>query len=57
MLSARVSLLGYLAAENFGSLAELISDPGEFYQAHIRAVMLAMGFQPDLVQQAATGQA
>ncbi len=57
MLSAWVSVLGYLAAEIFGSLAELISDPGEFYQAHIRAVMLGMGFQPDLVRQAATGEA
>jgi len=56
MLSAWVSVLGYLAAEIFGSLAELISDPGEFYQAHIRAVMLGMGFQPALVQQAAAGE-
>ena len=49
MLGAWVSVLGYLA--------ELISEPGEFYQAHIRAVMIGMGFQPDLVRQAATGEA
>lgn len=57
MLSAWVSVLCYIAAEIFGSLAELISDPGESYQSHIRAVMLGMGFQPDLVRQAVTGEA
>ena len=48
VLSAWASLLGYLVAEIFGSLTALISDTGQLYQAHVRTVMLGMGFQPAL---------
>jgi len=50
VLSAWASLLGYLVAEIFGSLTALISDTGLLYQAHVRTVMLGMGFQPALVE-------
>src|SRR5216683_5156345 len=53
VLSAWASLLGYLVAEIFGSLTQLISDTGQLYQAHIRTVMLGMGFQPALTEPAA----
>ncbi len=54
VLSAWASLLGYLVAEIFGSLARLISDTGALYQGHVRAVMLGMGYRPALVAQAAS---
>jgi hypothetical protein len=50
VLSAWASLLGYLVAEIFGSLTQLISDTGQLYQAHIAAVMLGLGFQPALIE-------
>jgi len=49
VLSAWVSLLGYLTAEIFGSLQHLVSDTDQLYQAHVRTVMLGMGFRPALV--------
>ena len=45
-LTAWASLLGYLVAEIFGSLTQLISDTDTLYQAHVRTVMLGMGFRP-----------
>ena len=56
ILSAWTSVLGFLSAEIFGSLTELISDTGALYQAHLHAVMLGMGFQPELAEQAVTSQ-
>src|SRR5258708_2615886 len=53
VLSAWASLLGYLVAEIFGSLTQLISDTDMLYQTHIRTVMLGMGFQPALTEPAA----
>src|SRR5258707_14133962 len=50
VLSAWASLLGYLVAEIFGSLTALICDTGLLYQAHVRTVMLGMGFQPALLE-------
>ncbi|HLQ52732.1 MAG TPA: hypothetical protein VK162_00525 [Streptosporangiaceae bacterium] len=50
VLSAWASVLDYLAAEIFGSLLRLISDTGQLYQAHVRAMMLDMGFQHALVE-------
>ncbi len=50
VLSAWASLLGYLVAEIFGSLPRLIASTDLLYQAHVRTVMLGMGFQPALVE-------
>ena len=55
VLSAWASLLGFLVAEIFGSLTELITDTGLLYQAHVRTVMLGMGYQPALTGQPASG--
>jgi hypothetical protein len=55
VLSAWASLLGYLVTEIFGSLTLLITDTGLLYQAHLRTAMLGMGYQPALVEQAASG--
>ncbi len=45
-LNAWASLLGYLAAEIFGSLPRLVSDTDQLYSAHVHTVMLGMGFHP-----------
>lgn len=47
-LTAWASILGYLVAEIFGSLPQLITDPGRLWDAHLRTVMLGMGFAPAL---------
>jgi AcrR family transcriptional regulator len=49
-LSAWASLLGYLVAEIFGSLRQLIEDTESLYLAHVRTVMLGMGFDRTLVE-------
>jgi len=51
-LAAYTSLLGYLNAEIFGSLTRLIADTAQLYDAHVRTVMLGMGFDPALVETA-----
>jgi AcrR family transcriptional regulator len=56
-LSAWASLLGYLVAEIFGSLHGLIEDTDNLYRAHVRTVMLGMGFDPALVELCADPQA
>jgi AcrR family transcriptional regulator len=48
-LTAWASILGYLVAEIFGSLPQLITDPGRLWDAHLRTVMLGMGFAPALI--------
>jgi hypothetical protein len=48
LLTAWASLLGYLVAEIFGSLTDLITSTDLLYQAHVRIVMAGMGFQPAL---------
>jgi len=48
-LSAWVSLLGHLVGEIFGSLDHLVTDADELYRAHVRTVMLGMGFAPSHV--------
>jgi AcrR family transcriptional regulator len=45
-LNAYASLLGYLVAELFGSLTRLITDTDPLFDAHVRTVMLGMGFNP-----------
>jgi AcrR family transcriptional regulator len=45
-LTAWTSVLGYLTAEIFGSLNQLVADTETLYQAHIRTIMLGMGFDP-----------
>ncbi len=45
-LNAFASVRGYLIMEIFGSLTDLITDLGRLYQAHIRTVMLGMGYDP-----------
>jgi AcrR family transcriptional regulator len=49
VLNAWASLLGYLTAEIFGSLPRLVGDIGQLYQAHVRTVMLGMGYRPALL--------
>jgi AcrR family transcriptional regulator len=51
-LTAYASVLGYLVAEGFGSLARLVTDSEQLYRAHLRTVMLGMGFDPNLVEAA-----
>jgi len=47
-ITAWASILGYLTAEIFGSLHQLITDPARLWDAHLRTVMLGMGFSPAL---------
>jgi AcrR family transcriptional regulator len=51
-LNAYASLLGFLNTEIFGSLTRLVNT-SQLYNAHVRTVMLGMGFQPALVNAAA----
>jgi AcrR family transcriptional regulator len=48
-INAWASVLGYLVTEIFGSLPRLITDPGRLWDAHLRTVMLGMGFDPALI--------
>ncbi len=48
-ISAWASILGYLVTEIFGSLPQLITDPGRLWDAHLRTVMAGMGFTPALI--------
>jgi hypothetical protein len=48
VLTAWACLLGYLVAEIFGSLTDLITSTDLLYQARVRTVMAGMGFQPGL---------
>jgi hypothetical protein len=43
-ISAWASILGYLVTEIFGSLRQLITDPGRLWDAHLRTVMVGMGY-------------
>jgi AcrR family transcriptional regulator len=54
VLAAWCSLLGYLVAEIFGSLTQLITSTDLLYQAHVRTVMGGMGFQAVPIDPAAT---
>jgi len=56
VIGAWTCLLGYLTAEIFGSLTQIITSTGLLYQAHVRTVMLGMGYQPALIDPPATGQ-
>lgn len=49
ILTAWASIIGYLTAEIFGSLTRLIADTDALYRAHVRAVMLEMGYRPAAV--------
>jgi len=48
-LTAWAAVLGYLVAEIFGSLPRLVTDTDQLFRAHVRTVMLGMGFDPTLV--------
>jgi AcrR family transcriptional regulator len=48
-INAWASILGYLVTEIFGSLPQLITDPGRLWDTHLRTVMLGMGFAPALI--------
>jgi AcrR family transcriptional regulator len=48
-ITAWASILGFLTAEIFGSLRQLITDSGQLWDAHLRTVMLGMGFAPALI--------
>lgn len=52
-LTAWASVLGYLVAEVHGSLRRLIGDTDALFAAHVRSVMLAMGFDRELTDDAA----
>ena len=52
VLSAWVSLLGHLVGEIFGTLDRLVTDIDQLYRAHVRTVMLGMGFRPSHVDAA-----
>jgi hypothetical protein len=45
-------VLGYLVAEIFGSLPRLVGDTEQLYRAHLRTVMLGMGFDPTRIDAA-----
>ena len=48
-ISAWASILGYLITEIFGSLPQLITDPGRLWDAHLRTIMLGMGYDHALI--------
>ncbi|HEX9355960.1 MAG TPA: TetR/AcrR family transcriptional regulator [Streptosporangiaceae bacterium] len=48
-ITAWASVLGFLTAEIFGSLHQLVTDPVRLWDAHLRTVMLGMGFVPALI--------
>lgn len=50
VLNAWASILGFIAAEAFGSLDRLVADGDLLFEAHVRTVMRGMGFQslPDI---------
>jgi AcrR family transcriptional regulator len=52
VLNAWVSLEGFVRAEVFGNLPILIDDTDSLCRAHIRTVMLGMGFDPAVVADA-----
>lgn len=52
-LTAWASVLGYLVVEVFGSLPRLIADTEQLYRAHVRTVMLGLGFDATLIDAAA----
>jgi AcrR family transcriptional regulator len=52
VLNAWASLQGYLRAEVLGNLSILIDDTDSLCRAHIRTIMLGMGFNPALVDAA-----
>jgi AcrR family transcriptional regulator len=55
-LNAYASLLGYLVAEIFGSLPRLVDDTDQPYGAHVRTVMLGMGFDTARVDAVESGR-
>lgn len=55
VLSAWAAVLGYLVVEIFGSLTSLIDETDRLFAAHIRTVMLGMGFDADEVEAACAG--
>ncbi|MFB7719687.1 TetR/AcrR family transcriptional regulator [Nocardia sp. NPDC056100] len=44
ILNGWASILGFIAAEVFGSLTSLIANPDALFDAHLRTVMQGMGF-------------
>lgn len=56
VLSGWASLLGFLVAEIFGSLRQLIEDTDELYRVHVLTVILGMGFDPAMVELCADRQ-
>ncbi len=48
ILTAWASIIGYLSAEIFGSLTQLITGTDQLYRAHLHTVMLGMGYDPGL---------
>jgi len=46
VMSAWMSVLGFIAAEVFGSVDQLVADADQFYECHLATVTLGMGFTP-----------
>lgn len=49
-LNAWASILGFLTSEQFGNLPRLITNVNDLYSAHLRTVMLGMGFEPATIK-------
>lgn len=48
--SAFASITGFLLAEAFGTLAQLVSDPDALFEAHLRTTMRGMGFSAAAIE-------
>lgn len=44
VLTAWASIIGFLVGEIFGSLGELVADPGALFEDHLSTIMRGMGF-------------
>ncbi|MFF2083408.1 TetR/AcrR family transcriptional regulator [Nocardia sp. NPDC058176] len=50
-LNAWASILGFLISEQFGNLPRLIANTDDLYAAHLRTIMIGLGFPPEAVAQ------
>lgn len=49
-LNAWASILGFLTSELFGSLTRIVADVDDLYAAHLRTVMLGLGFSREIIE-------
>ncbi len=50
VLGQVAAALGAIAWEAFGAIPQLVGDPDDFWAAHVRSGMLALGFAPSTVR-------